>query len=332
MKGFPLFALATIANIAQGTANPLKAPRISPAKALKEETQEPGPSNQNQKQAPKLSACHMPTKACKDATQQNLENAYHISDAESDSNPGHIVPTPPLGASSPPTSRQGVQMPSSGSMSVEAVVSLFPLPMIISRLGRMPVPLTTLIPLVLSIPSQMFVILIGTLKLTWIGPSITMIAWIVGTLYPVATLPEVIGDGKSINFWCNTWLPHMAGEALNLPGRINSSLKYTVSDFLHNGSWNLTPFLQICALNLVAGIVQMDILISHRPNELIWEKYDSRSLTLKIAFNFLCGNDILLKRGCTIVSQCNLCCSTLKPPSTSFFSAICSFSLELAFK
>lgn len=143
---------------------------------------------------------------------------------------------------------------------------------------------------------------------------------------------QVIGDGKSINFWCNTWLPHMVGEALNLPGRISSSLKYTVSDFLHNGSWNLTPFLQICALNLVAGIVQMDILISHRPNELIWEKYDSRSLTLKIAFNFLCGNDILLKRGCTIVSQCNLCCSTLKPPSTSFFSAICSFSLELAFK
>ncbi|KAG4996519.1 hypothetical protein JHK85_027958 [Glycine max] len=178
----------------------------------------------------------------------------------------------------------------------------------------------------------MVVILIGTLKLTWIGPSITMITWIVGTPYPVATLPEVIGDGKSINFWCNTWLPHMVGEALNLPGRISSSLKYTVSDFLHNGSWNLTPFLQICALNLVAGIVQMDILISHRPNELIWEKYDSRSLTLKIAFNFLCGNDILLKRGCTIVSQCNLCCSTLKPPSTSFFSAICSFSLELAFK
>lgn len=118
MKGFPLFALATIANITQGTANPLKAPRISPAKALKEETQEPGPSNQNQKQAPKLSARHMPTKACKDATQQNLENAYHISDAESDSNPGHIVPTPPLGASSPPTSRQGVQMSSSGKVEV----------------------------------------------------------------------------------------------------------------------------------------------------------------------------------------------------------------------
>lgn len=78
-----------------------------------------------------------------------------------------------------------------GSMSVEAVVSLFPLLMIISRLGRMPVPLTTLIPLVLSIPSQMVVILIGTLKLTWIGPSITMITWIVGTPYPVATLPEV---------------------------------------------------------------------------------------------------------------------------------------------
>ncbi|KAG5151088.1 hypothetical protein JHK84_027560 [Glycine max] len=149
----------------------------------------------------------------------------------------------------------------------------------------------------------MVVILIGTLKLTWIGPSITMITWIVGTPYPVATLPEVIGDGKSINFWCNTWLPHMVGEALNLPGRISSSLKYTVSDFLHNGSWNLTPFLQICALNLVAGIVQMDILISHRPNELIWEKYDSRSLTLKIAFNFLCGNDILLKRGCTIAHE-----------------------------
>ncbi|KAG5126480.1 hypothetical protein JHK82_027315 [Glycine max] len=281
MKGFPLFALATIANITQGTANPLKAPRISPAKALKEETQEPGPSNQNQKQAPKLSARHMPTKACKDATQQNLENAYHISDAESDSNPGHIVPTPPLGASSPPTSRQGVQMSSSGKADIVDEEH--------DESGQEE-----------EDENRGFI--------------------------------EVIGDGKSINFWCNTWLPHMVGEALNLPGRISSSLKYTVSDFLHNGSWNLTPFLQICALNLVAGIVQMDILISHRPNELIWEKYDSRSLTLKIAFNFLCGNDILLKRGCTIVSQCNLCCSTLKPPSTSFFSAICSFSLELAFK
>lgn len=51
----------------------------------------------------------------------------------------------------------------------------------------------------------------------------------------------VLGDGKSINFWLDSWLPDCPTitELLNLPSSVLHLFKSTVSTFISENSWKI---------------------------------------------------------------------------------------------
>lgn len=46
-----------------------------------------------------------------------------------------------------------------------------------------------------------------------------------------------IGDGKSVNFWCDTWLSQPIMDMLGIPMTCHSLLIAFVWDFIKDGNW-----------------------------------------------------------------------------------------------
>jgi len=60
----------------------------------------------------------------------------------------------------------------------------------------------------------------------------------------------LIGKGDKVNFWndCSSGQP--LAEVFNIPDHISSQLNSSVSDYIHEGSWNFPPQLLQAFVNL----------------------------------------------------------------------------------
>jgi hypothetical protein len=96
----------------------------------------------------------------------------------------------------------------------------------------------------------------------------------------------LIGDGKYINFWSDSWCGKPLVEQLLIPVTITPFLTSTVSDFLFNGVWDIPPQLLHAYPSLLSIISQVTIPIDPSSDKLLWMHTDDGDLQLKEAYVF----------------------------------------------
>ncbi|GAU27936.1 hypothetical protein TSUD_146500 [Trifolium subterraneum] len=152
----------------------------------------------------------------------------------------------------------------------------------------------------------------------------------------------LLGDGRDINFWNDSWCGNPLSEQLCIPDHISHSLSSTVSDYILNGHWSF-PTRLIQAFPNLSSIITSQATIPMDPSRdiILWKHTDSGDLQLKDAYLFkmqqfqdlnwakyIWSCDIppsksmlvwrlmhgkvptdenLMIRGCLIPSMCNLC-------------------------
>jgi hypothetical protein len=176
----------------------------------------------------------------------------------------------------------------------------------------------------------------------------------------------LLGTGEDINFWNDSWCGIPLSEHFNIPHHISSVLTSKVSDYIHNGQWNI-PIQFTQAFNNINNIIQQVIIpVEPSHDKLLWNHSDSCDLQFKEAYNFkmqqfqelhwaktiwsldiqpsksllvwrLMHNKIptdenLMLRGCAIPSICSLCSKKVESSFHLFFFSVIllsSFGLGL---
>lgn len=170
-----------------------------------------------------------------------------------------------------------------------------------------------------------------------------------------------IGNGNSISFWRDRWLNQSLVDATNIPDLVRPMLQASISDFILDNRWVLPHTLALKFLSVYAKILQVPIPTVKEQDYLIWTTTDSGTLTFKDAFvqlnplqplspffkliwnvvippsrSFLVWQIIheklpidenLRKRGCVIVSRCDLYGLTSESSDHLFFH--CPFAKRL---
>jgi hypothetical protein len=92
----------------------------------------------------------------------------------------------------------------------------------------------------------------------------------------------LLGDGVNINFWTNNWCGSPLCDLFDIPKSLTSS----VSDYIHNGQWNI-PSQLFQQFNALSNLVHQ-ITIPREPSQdqLIWKHSDSGVLQLSDAYQF----------------------------------------------
>jgi ribonuclease HI len=171
----------------------------------------------------------------------------------------------------------------------------------------------------------------------------------------------LLGDGKDINFWNDSWCGIPLSDQLSIPVHISQSLTSTVSDFLVEGNWVIPAQLIQAYPTLLSIISQATIPLVSCADQLLWKLTDDGDLSLKDAYLFksqqvqdvswakciwcpdippskalfvwrimhgkVPTDDNLMVRGCSIPSQCNLCNRHVETSFHLFFE--CPFAVRL---
>lgn len=97
----------------------------------------------------------------------------------------------------------------------------------------------------------------------------------------------LVGNGNSIRFWKDNWLGEPIVDTCNIDLDCLGFLDDKVSDFIHNGSWNLPhSFLQMHPATS-QGILAIPLLIENVPDQVVWAPSSSGSLVSSEAYEFL---------------------------------------------
>jgi hypothetical protein len=171
----------------------------------------------------------------------------------------------------------------------------------------------------------------------------------------------LLGDGKDISFWNDSWCGPPLSDQLSIPDHICQSLKASVSDFIVESNWVIPSQLSIAYPNLYSIISQITIPLVAAKDKLLWKLTDDGDLCLKEAYLFkiqqihdlpwakcIWSPDIppsksllawrlmhskvptdenLMARGCLIPSMCNLCNKHTETSFHIFFE--CPFAVRL---
>lgn len=98
-----------------------------------------------------------------------------------------------------------------------------------------------------------------------------------------------IGDGSSINFWKDSWLPQPVVDLIGIPEHMQENLTANISDFIHNRTWNFPSDLcrkpgitlfSCCCCKVV-------IPLFDETDHLVWMPSNSGNLTFKDAYHFI---------------------------------------------
>ncbi|GAU12290.1 hypothetical protein TSUD_141980 [Trifolium subterraneum] len=105
-----------------------------------------------------------------------------------------------------------------------------------------------------------------------------------------ATLMEnstwLLGNGENINFWKDNWCGTPLAEHFNIPHHVSLALKSKVSDYIHNGQWNI-PIQLTQAFNNISNLIhQVTIPVEPSYDKILWIHSDSGDLQLKEAYLF----------------------------------------------
>ncbi|KAK2367005.1 hypothetical protein QL285_080327 [Trifolium repens] len=96
----------------------------------------------------------------------------------------------------------------------------------------------------------------------------------------------LLGNGKDINFWNDSWCGTPLVDQFHIPHQIGHSLSSTVGDYIHNGRWNLPPQLTLMFNNLSSIVDKVTIPLENSQDKLLWKHSDSGDLELKQAYSF----------------------------------------------
>lgn len=170
-----------------------------------------------------------------------------------------------------------------------------------------------------------------------------------------------LGDGSSINFWRDPWLPEPVLNILQVPSNMHGFFQSKICDFIKDAVWSLPPELSSAFPDLAALINKVTIPLAPDQDRLVWRHSDSGILSSKGAFLFLNPSlqqrawgkliwnpytppsrsfvvwrlmhnklptdDNLIARGCTVVSMCSLCGLACETSSHLFLA--CPFAVRL---
>ncbi|GAU51938.1 hypothetical protein TSUD_417200 [Trifolium subterraneum] len=96
----------------------------------------------------------------------------------------------------------------------------------------------------------------------------------------------LLGNGENINFWTDNWCGTALCDLFNIPPSISRSLTSTVSDYIHNGQWNIPSQLAQQFNNINNFVHQVTIPREPSLDQLIWKHSDSGDLQLSDAYQF----------------------------------------------
>jgi hypothetical protein len=171
----------------------------------------------------------------------------------------------------------------------------------------------------------------------------------------------LLGNGKDINFWTDSWCGPPLSEVYNIPAHISKHISSTVNDYILNGQWNIPIQLSQKFSNLTSLVQQVTIPLESTPDLLLWKHSDSGELSLADAYSFnlphlqdlewtkfIWSADIppsksllawrlmhntmptdenLSLRGCSLPSMCSFCCKTEETSFHIFFE--CEFAVNI---
>ena len=173
-----------------------------------------------------------------------------------------------------------------------------------------------------------------------------------------------LGDGESINFWCDSWCGEPFTSAYNIPSHLHDSLHSTVAQFIHNNTWSVPQEILTAFPNLQHKLNLVTISKIHKEDRLIWNQSHDGNLSFKGAYMFhstthsqplslgkilwnsaippsksllmwrilldkMPTDEHLIKRGCQIPSICNLC--SIAAESSAHLFLECNFAKEIWF-
>jgi len=96
----------------------------------------------------------------------------------------------------------------------------------------------------------------------------------------------LLGKGNNINFWNDCWCGQSLVAHYNIPDHINSFLTSSVSDYIHNGQWNIPFELQLNFPNHSNLVQQVTLPLEDQENSLQWKHSQAGELQLKEAYSF----------------------------------------------
>ncbi|WOG92213.1 hypothetical protein DCAR_0311476 [Daucus carota subsp. sativus] len=96
-----------------------------------------------------------------------------------------------------------------------------------------------------------------------------------------------VGNGRSINFWCDRWIPNNQGffvRDAKGPFNVNSS----VADFISSGKWNLSKLKECVSDQSVSEISAIPISRTNANDRLVWHFDYKGNYTVKSGYYFNC--------------------------------------------
>jgi len=96
----------------------------------------------------------------------------------------------------------------------------------------------------------------------------------------------LMGKGDKINFWNDSWCGQPLAYLFNIPDHVTSLLTSSVSDYIHNGHWNIHVGLQLKFPNLTHMVHQITIPIEEQCDSIQWKYSQVGDLQLKEAYSF----------------------------------------------
>jgi len=100
----------------------------------------------------------------------------------------------------------------------------------------------------------------------------------------------LLGKGDKINFWNDSWCGQTLVSLFNIPDHITSLLTSSLSDYIHNGHWNIHVGLQLKFPNLTHLVHQITIPIEDQCDSVQWKRSQDGDLQLKEAYHSSINN------------------------------------------
>lgn len=171
----------------------------------------------------------------------------------------------------------------------------------------------------------------------------------------------IVGNGKDINFWYDSWCDGSLNQLLNIPGHLILQFPAKLENFVENHRWNIPDDLHDLYPNLRSLVSKVTLANHNSSDSLVWKHTTTGELTLKDAYAFkkhaspkitwakhiwfkdippsksllvwrmmlnkLPTDDNLASRGCQLPSMCSLCMNQVETSFHLFFD--CSYALIL---
>jgi hypothetical protein len=101
----------------------------------------------------------------------------------------------------------------------------------------------------------------------------------------------LLGNGEDISFWNDNWSGSILSDVFNIPTLTSQLLTSKVSDYIHNGQWNIPAQLSEQFTSL-SNLVQ-HVIIPKEPHQdlLLWKHTDTGDLNLTDAYHFKLQQD-----------------------------------------